>query len=358
VSTLITRLFPTPSFLTLPTVGLDFSDAMMRFVELKQDISGIVPTRFAELAIPEGCIKSGRILSEAAFTSFLTEARKKHGLKYVRAAVPESQVYSFTLPLDIAAKKDIRGAIEFVLEDNIPLKTIETVFDYHVLSINEKTIVVQVVAVAEAVVASYIRCFTTAGLIPVSFELDGQAIARALLAPTDEKSYMIIDLGANRTGITIITSGAAVYTSTLEFGGRVLTEALSKELGISMDEAQALKHEHGLSAVGEHKNIFSILMNGISTLKDEINRRYVYWHERKSQFGDFPNIDTIYICGGHSNLRGLTDYLSVTLKLRVVQANPWVNCLSLDSVIPKMPYETSMSYVTAIGLALSDYLYD
>jgi Tfp pilus assembly PilM family ATPase len=82
------------------------------------------------------------------------------------------------------------------------------------------------------------------------------------------------------------------------------------------------------------------------------------WHEKKDQLGGFPAIDTIYLCGGHSNLIGLDEYLSASLKLKVVQVNPWRNCFSLDKHIPQINKEVSMSYVTAIGLALADYIYD
>ncbi len=355
---MLTRLFPTPSFLAIPTIGVDFSDATMRFMKLSETLHGILPTRYGEVAIPDGCMKGGRIADEKKFTSFLSEVKKKHDLKYVRIAIPESQTYSFMLTLDVLAAADIRGAIELVLEDNIPLRTVETVFDYHIITQNESAIVVQVVAISESAVESFCNCFLNAGLIPVSFELDGQAIARAVLRPKDDGSYMVVDFGANRTGITIVTRGTAVFTSTLEFGGKALLDILQKELGVSLDEAQRLKKEHGLSGVGEYKNIFQLLVGGISTLKDEINRRYIYWHEKKADFGDFPNIEIIYLCGGHSNLRGLADYLAVGLKVSVVQVNPWVNCVSFDTAIPDIPYEASMSYVTAIGLGLADYLHD
>jgi type IV pilus assembly protein PilM len=179
-----------------------------------------------------------------------------------------------------------------------------------------------------------------------------------VLRPDDDGAYMIVDFGAVKTGITIVTHGTAVLTSTLEFGGKMLLDILQKDLGVSYEEAQHLKREYGLSATGEHQNIFQLIGGGIATLKDEINRRYLYWHEKKSQYGSFPNIDTIYLCGGHSNMRGLADYLSVSLKLNVVQVNPWVNCVSFEEAIPDMTYEQSMSYVTAIGLALADFIND
>ncbi len=355
---LFTRLFPTPSFVTIPTVGLDFSDATMRFVDLKIKPKGLLPKRFAEMAIPEGCMKGGRIIDTNKFIAFLKEVQKKHNLKYVRVSIPESQVYSFTLTLDASASKDIRAAIEFLIEDNIPLKAIETVFDHHILTANEKNIIVQVVALAESVTQNYFNAFFSAGIIPVSFELEGQAIARAVLDPKDKGSSMIVDFGANRTGITIVTNKTAMITATLDFGGKMLTETLAKELKINPLEAEKIKREQGLIMTPDHKNVFEVLVNSISVLKDEINRRYMYWYEKKNQLGSFPAIDTIYLCGGHSNLLGLDDYLSSNLKLKVVQADPWKNCFSTDEVIPDINHESSMSYVTAIGLALADYIYD
>jgi type IV pilus assembly protein PilM len=355
---MLTRLFPTPSFLTLPAVGIDFSDATMRFVKLSETIHGLMPSRFAEMAIPEGCMKGGRIVDEVQFTTFLSKVRDQHHLKYVRVAIPESQTYSFTLKLDAVAADDIRSAIEFVLEDNIPLRAAETVFDYHLITQTETSLVVQVVAISQNASESFCNCFLKAGLIPVSFELDGQAVARAIVKPNDSGSYMVVDFGANRTGITIVANNIAVFTSTLEFGGKTLLDGLQKELGVSLEEAQRLKRDYGLSAGGDQQNVFQVLVAGVSTLKDEIDRRYVYWHEKKVQGGEFSNITTIYLCGGHSNLQGLADYLSVGLKLPVVQANPWINCVSFDAAIPDMPYEESMSYVTAIGLALSDFQHE
>jgi type IV pilus assembly protein PilM len=355
---MLTRLFPTPPFLTLPAVGIDFSDATMRFIKLSETIHGLLPTKYASEAIPEGCMKGGRIADEAKFIAFLASVRDEHDLRYVRVAIPESQTYSFTLTLDTLAADDIRSAIELVLEDNIPLRAVETVFDYHILKHTDTEIMVQVVAISQNATESFCNCFLKAGMIPVSFELDGQAIARALLKPNDQGSSMIVDFGANRTSITIATNRTAIFTSTIEFGGKVLLDILQKELNITLEEAHQLKNDYGLTAKGEHKNIFDLLVGGVSTLKDEINRRYVYWHEKKVQQGEFPTIDTIYLCGGHSNLQGLADYLSVGLKLTVVQANPWINCVSFDSAIPDMSYETSVSYVTAIGLALSDYYHE
>ncbi|HWC57569.1 MAG TPA: pilus assembly protein PilM [Candidatus Paceibacterota bacterium] len=352
------RFFPLPSFFTIPTVGLDFSDATMRFIRFREGRHGLLPADYGALSIPPGCMKEGRIDDEKKFIDFLKGVRKKYGIKYVRVSIPESQVYSFTLPLDSAAKDDLRGSIELMLEDTIPLKSTEAIFDYQILFTDEKHILVQVVAISEKTATAYLDAFARAGLVPVSFELDGQAAARAVLRPDDARSCMLVDIGATRTGITIITNSIAVYTSTLDFGGAMVVEKIMHERSVSLEEAHRLVHLYGFNAMGAEAAIVPLLSEVFVTLKEEINRRYIYWQERKDQFVHLSAIDQIYLCGGYSTIEGVAEYLSTNLKLPVTAANPWINCLSFHEVIPLLTQVQAQSYVTAIGLALSDYLYD
>ncbi|MFZ4500531.1 MAG: pilus assembly protein PilM [Minisyncoccia bacterium] len=353
---LLTTLFPVPSFFALPAVGIDFSDAVMRYVELAPITEGIAPKRFGEVPIPAGCMQGGRVVDEVAFTEFLRTVKREHNLEFVRVAIPESQVYLFTLSIDAAAGNDIRAAIELVIEDNIPIRASETIFDFSILKTSGTAIIVAVVAVSEATATTLHTCFVNAEMKPLSFELDAQAIARAVLPITARGCRMIVDIGAHRTGIIITAEGSVVYTATIEFGGDMLTQTLSTKLGIGPAEAEALKKTIGLSHSPEHASFFEALSSSIVPLKDEINHRYLYWQEKKEQLGGFPSIETIYICGGHSNLSGLNDYLSAALKLPVMQANSWVNCFAFEAYVPEMPFETSMSYVTAVGLALADHI--
>lgn len=352
---LFNAIFPSPAFFTLPSVGIDFSDATMRYVELSATAPGITPVRFGEIAIPPGCIEGGRVSNEKTFTQFLRNVKRDHNLNFVRVAIPESQVYSFTLSIDIAAREDIRSAIELVIEENIPLKAIETIFDYSILKTVGNMLTVQVVAVSESTSTTLFNCFVKAGLRPLAFELDAQAIARAALPTTAQGCRMIVDIGLHRTGIIVTAQGSVVYTATIEFGGAMLTQTLSARLGISFDQAEEWKKTVGLSHSQEHAAFFDVLSVGIIPLKDEINRRFLYWQERKEQLGGFPSIEAVYICGGHGNLQGLTDYLETALRLPVMRVNPWVNCFSFEQYIPEISSESSMSYVTAVGLALADH---
>jgi Tfp pilus assembly PilM family ATPase len=64
------------------------------------------------------------------------------------------------------------------------------------------------------------------------------------------------------------------------------------------------------------------------------------------------------LCGGGANLKGLPQFLSERLKIPVVCGNPWVNILKPPiKSIPELSYQESLTYVTALGLALRDVSY-
>jgi len=351
---LFLRLFPTPYFLRLKTVGLDFSDSTLRIIELSETSRGIIATRSLELPIPQGAMEAGRVVDEHTLKTFLTEVRKTHRLSYARVSISEPQIYFFTASFDQTVADDLRNAIELVIEEYIPLKANETVFDFVVVATTDTSLIVQVTAMSSTTSETFTSVLTGAGIYPVSFELEGQAIARAIVPRHDHDSSMIVDFGAHRTSIAIISEGTVVFTSTIAFGGQHVTEGVAKALSLSLEEAEKRKRESGLSGAHKDSALFESLTSTITALKDEIDRRLIYWNEKRPFKESFSSIKTIYLVGGESNLSGLDDYLRTTLRMHVIHGNPWEHCVSFDEVIPALPRSSAMSYTTAIGLALVD----
>lgn len=356
MQSLFARLFPTPHYLTLGSVGLDFSDATLRVVELRETPTGLLPKRTLTLPIPSGILENGRVVDAQALTTFLRSVKKQMRITYARVSIAESQVYSFTTALDPAnagySAKDIRGAIELFIEEYIPLKLTETVFDFVVLA-STPQLIVQVTAMSASASRTWADALEAADILPIAFELEGRALARAIVPATVTKPVMLIDFGAHRTTLAIIFERTVVFTSTIDFGGNHITDAIAEALSIDAAHADELKRTVGLGSIDSNKPLFEVLTTNLNVLKEEINRRYIYWHEKR-QFQDiFPNVDTLYLAGGDSNLIGLVEYFRATLKLSVVLANPWQACVSFDTTIPEMSRADSLSYATAIGLALA-----
>ncbi|MFZ2303913.1 MAG: pilus assembly protein PilM [Minisyncoccia bacterium] len=347
------QFFPPPQFLQMPMVGLDISDVSMRFVELVEKRKGYVIGRFGERAIPRGIIESGEIKKPSELRVIFSDIQKIYKLEFVSVSLPEEKAYLFELRLPAIKYDDIRGAIELVLEEHVPIKVDEVIFDYDIIKEDEAFIDVSVSAVSRLLVDGYLEAFSESGIIPVAFEVEAHSIARSVIPEKDKGTFMTVDFGKTRTGITIISEGAVQFTSTVPVGGISLIEAIAKNLKVPYDEAEKIKHEQGISDRNTDEDLSLAFMSTVSILRDEIIKHQTYWQGHNDDYGKKrPMIQKIYLCGGDSNLTGFASYLASGLSSPVELANAMVNVNTLDAYIPEISFSDSLRYATALGLAL------
>ncbi len=336
--------------------ALDISDQSIKYGELLATPNGLRLGRFGHEKIPPGVINSGKIENEAELVNILKALAKREHLNFVRISLPEEQMYLFTLSLPSVTVGDLREVILLQIEEHIPLKAIDTIFDYEIVKENDQTIFVQVSALAITTIESYLSVFEKSGLVPLSFELEAQAIARAVIPRDDMSPVMIVDFGSARTGASIAHDGKVFFTTTLDIGGDSLTTMISKNFNISFEEAEKMKLSYGLSSTANVDDIFPAILNGISVLRDELNRHYIYWKTHEDDGFKHEKLDRIILCGGDANLTGLSHYLQATLKIKVENANAWVNISDMHESVPSISFEESFGYATVLGLALADYI--
>ncbi len=350
------RFFPIPAFLRVPSFGLDISDESLKFVELISTKNGLRVGRHGERTIPSGFIESGKIKNIKQMEQILLLLKKEVGIKSVRVSLPEEQVYLFKLRLEKLGLEHIRESIELTLEEHIPIKASEAIFDYEFISQDKESLEIQVAAIPKNIIESYLMIFHDAQIKVQSFELEAQAIGRAVVKDGDLETYMIVDFGEKRTGIFILSRGVVMFTSTLDMGGVTLTDMIAKNFKISFEEAEKMKRKYGLERNTPNKEIFSVLLNSVSILRDDIVKHFLYWHTHKNEEGkNNPPIKKIILCGGDSNLIGLSDYFSVSMKNTVELANVWVNIIDTENHIPDINFAEALSFSAALGLALRDH---
>ncbi|MBU0999321.1 pilus assembly protein PilM [Patescibacteria group bacterium] len=350
------RFFPLPNFFSEPSFGLDISDESLKFVELIITKNGVRLGRYGERSIPPGVIESGKIKNSKKMEEILSTLRKEEGVKSVRVSLPEEQVYLFALKLEKLGLKNIREGIELALEDHVPILAQDAIFDYDLVSENTQSLEVQVTVIPKNVIENYLLIFKHSQISVKSFELEAQAASRAVIKKNDDNTYMIIDFGKERTGIFIVSGGIVVFTFTLDLGGVTLTKMIQKNFNVSLEEAEKMKQEYGLERNTKNKEIFAVLLNSVSVLRDEIVKHFLYWHTHKDEKGrNNPTIKKIIFCGGDSNLIGLTEYISVSMKSSAELADVWTNISNYENYIPKITFEKSLSFATALGLALGDF---
>ncbi len=353
------KFFPTPSFLVPNSFGLDLSDESLKFVKLIRTSKGIKLAKYGEMKIPTGVIESGRIKDTKRLEDILSTWKRENKVDSVRVSVPEEQVYLFKLYLLKEGLKSVREAIELSLEEHIPVPAPEAVFDYEILTQDENSLELQITAISKNVIDNYLEILDHNNISLSAFELEAESIARAVVSRGDKETYMIVDFGEKRTGIFIISDGVVVFTSTLDFSGEMLNQAIVKSFKVNMEEAEKIKRQYGLKRDASNREVFPVLLNSVSILRDEVSKHLLYWQTHKDEKGKTnPLIKKIILCGGGSNLTGLTEYFSVSLKIPTELADVWQNINMVDKKIPEMTFRESLSFAPSLGLALGNFDYD
>jgi len=358
----ITRSFPPPMHMQMPSIGVDISDTSLKYIGLKKTHKpGMMYTltKWGEIDIPQGVLDRGQVLEQAQLVAVLKAFKAKTAAEFVRVSLPEERAYLFETEIKkTTTEKEIRSILEFRLEENVPIPAREAFFDYDVLEsdTSDKAYRVVVASYARETVLNYYDACIEAGLTPISFEVEAQAMARAVLSQDTPGAYMLVDFGKTRTGVGIVYNGALMYTSTIDFGGAVLSDTLRRVYGEkSESEFTELKNTQGLTKKAGDDRCYEALISGISVLKDELLARVQYWHGKDYKRDD-RRLQKIILCGGSSNLLGFPEYMSESLEIPTIRANVWANTFSLDTYIPPIDARYSYGYATAVGLALANKL--
>lgn len=356
------KIIPPPSYIQLPSAGVDVSDTSLKYIQFKSDNrSGTALELFywGDIDIAQGALERGVVHDGGKLSAALKEVRERIGINSVRVSLPEERAYLFETEIrkDTPAK-EVRGLLEFRLEENVPLSPRDAFFDYDVIegSKDETMLRVSVTAYAKDTVMSYYDACRDAGVVPVSFEIEAQAIARATIPVGDVGTHMIVDFGKTRTGVGIVHRGILMYTSTIDIGGLELSSALRKKLGdVEESHLTMLKNTQGLiQGIGDN-NVHDALHSAMSAIAEEIGLRIQYWNTKDTAHED-RQIQSIILCGGSVNMKGLPAYLTETLGVEARRANVWQNAFSIEEKVPPIGRRYSYGYATAIGLALAPFM--
>ncbi|MEN9920844.1 MAG: type 4 fimbrial biosis protein PilM, type pilus assembly protein PilM [Candidatus Parcubacteria bacterium] len=352
------RFIPPPSYIAMPCVGLDISDTSLKYMSFKPSLRDNSKREIAEwgsIDIPTGIVSRGEVLDPQKLVAVLKEFKAQTNVTFVRVSLPEERAYLFETEIKAnSPAKEVRSLLEFRLEENVPIPSREAFFDYAIPPSNPeaKEVTVSVAAYARATIQAYYDACIEAGLVPVSFEIEAQAMARAVVPKDMSGAAMVVDFGKTRTGVGIVYGGMLLYTSTIDIGGDVLSQVLRKTLGDTPEsELTRIKNTEGLVKGVNSSDVRDALMSTVSVIKDELITRMQYWHLRTGH-SDERRITSVILCGGSSNLKGFPEYITETLGIPAVRGNVWENVFSLEDTVPPIDRQHSFGYAAAIGLAL------
>ncbi|MFA6416073.1 MAG: pilus assembly protein PilM [Candidatus Paceibacterota bacterium] len=352
------NMFPVPKFLQMAAAGIDISDRSLKFFQLIEKRGQLIDGWHEEVELPAGIIEGGRIIQADKLKPIINSLSKKYGVTRAIVSLPEDRAYTLQLNLPQMKKSQLREAIAFQLEEYVPLPSNEIVFDYKLVKSggDKNSLIVAVSALPKTIITEYVEVFSGTSMVPIAFEIEAQAMARSLLSRDSNELALIVDIGRVHVGFFVARQGEVLYASIANnIGGDDISAIISRQLNISLEEAEKLKNEIGLNRSEDNKDSFFAAIPVITSIKDEINQRCEYWRNREKYNPRTERIARIVLCGGQSTLPGLLDFLQSYFDIPVELGNPWQNFYPAELGVPKLSLKESLRYATALGLSLRSF---
>lgn len=336
-------------FGSIPIYALDISDQSFKFLRLTNLSGGIVVKNFGEGTIGKEIVKDGEIKDKNGLSAILKDVFLENDIKFVALLLPEEKGFLREIKISGVTEKELPSALEFQIEEHVPLPATDIFFDYTVTEKANDSFDLIVNAFPKNIVESYLDAVSSSGALPVVVESELESIARSVMPTGFLKTTMIVDWGKTRASFSVFENGILHFASTVPLGGDLLIGAISKDFGISKSEAVKLKFKIDIS---DHKNspkVFNTVLPIIKELLGEIQKIFDFWKIRP---GAKDNIEQIFLSGGDSNLFGLSKYLQDELEISVNLANPWANIKFPPKYLPPIKFKDSLRFSSAIGLSL------
>lgn len=322
----VIEYIPIPKAMSFEHAGIDIGTNHLRhiFFNKKEDTMSV--KYFGVYDIPT--VTKNTVLSDQSeMLLILKKMQKEFGYKYVEVSLPEDLVYIYTMEVDGVDENSIRAQVEFRVEENVPLKIDEAVFDVtKVMYIKETNkSLVSVAVVSKKIIEDYISLFRKASMDIVSFLVQNQALSKTLISKDDYNPYCIVAVEKRNIVVSIVSSGIVLYTSTI--GQSVFKDDLTLE----------------------QPEVFRDLVKDIYTV-------IVFWlsYIEKNPSYSFQPLKAILLSSTHREIleSDFAHILHRELTLDVQIADVWVNVPLPKNVVPDIPKKDSYQYATAIGLAM------
>ncbi len=311
-------LFPAPEFLLLSTTGIAVTDKDTKFVQLRREIfgEGFELGHASKISNPRGAVESGLISQPDELASILKKLASHYNIHYAHATLPEERAYLFTTTIGWVPPEGLKDAVAFIIEENVPVSLAESIFDFEVIreDKNASEIKLTVSVLPKSVAHTYIELFESAGITPVSFDIESQAIARAVVHRGDKRPHLIVNLSLEKTGFYVVEEEVVQFSTTPAYG------------------------------IGEDD-----LYPSLNDLKAEMRKVLVFWNARSSE----EKIEKIILCGFGASKKDFVEKLMSENEVPYTLADVWLNMSPSRSHVPEIPFDESLDYASAIGLVLS-----
>ena len=341
-------------------IGVDIGSTAVRAAELSMN-GGPTLTRVAQTPLPAGAVQNGEVRDPKVVAEGLSELwkRGKFRSREVVLGVGNQRVVVREVSLPWLEDKELRQSLPFQVQEYVPIPVEEALLDYHVIEEFEqegrRMVRLLLVAAQKVMIDQIVQAAELARLRPVGLDLISFAIVRSagssggIWGEGDEATdEAVIDVGADVTSICVHSGGLPRFVRILPSGGRDVTAAVARAVGVSEDEADQLKRGDGDSPIGSAEDARQAALSSVGSFVDEI-RSSLDFHLAQAPG---TRIGKVRYTGGGSKLDGFSQLLEERMPAEVEQGRPFERVKPAVKMTDDLMAEAEPLLAVAVGLAL------
>jgi len=357
-------------------LGIDIGSSAIKIVQIKKKNGQAILETYGELALgPYAGLGVGQsvVLSPEKIALALVDLMKEKEVnittKKSGISIPFSSSLMSVIEMPDVSSKQLAVMVPLEARKYIPVPVSEVMLDWSVIPKSEvrpedsseystdtsstdapKTgtkvmskVDVLVVAIHNETIARYKEIVVKAELEASFFEIEIFSTMRAVLDDA-LRPVMIMDLGAATTKLYIVERGVIRSSHTINRGAQDITSTMSKSLGMTLEQAEVMKRQVGVS--GQDKNLNEVITLTLDYIFAEANSVLLAFEKKYNK-----TISKTILVGGGAVLKGLAELAKNNFKTEVILADPFSK-VSAPAFLENILKETGPEFAVAIGLAL------
>ena len=294
--------------------------------------------------IPSNAVVDGRLEDANVLKTFLSDLirQKNIGTKQVVITIQGASVIMREALLPVLSGQQLDQAVRYEMEQYLPAQVGNYITEYRILEQvteeNVKKYRIRIAALPKDIAEAYYKLLGEIRLKPVALDIHPNAVSKLFSKETDingiysieNKAAAIIDIGYRTISVNIFNKGILEYNRLLVYGSRDLDTSIAAYFNTGLDVAEIKKtqelnlNNHQIEEEND-LSVFKSVRPVLAQWLSEIQKVLQYYNNRN------PNnrVDTLFLYGGGSGLKGLDRYIRQEMNLRQVERITGLNCIKL-----------------------------
>ncbi len=227
-------------------VGLDIGSSSVKAVELNKKGNSLQLLNLGFENLQSDTIVDGQIMELNNVSNVISNIFSEHQIRTTRVAAGVSghSVIVKNIVLPQMSEEELQESFSWHAEEHIPFDIADVNLDYQLTGKSSESLHVLMAACKSDKIANVKQAIQLAGKQPVVIDIDAFALQNCYEVnyhPQAGQVVALLNIGAATMNINILNGSRSIFARDASVGGSQYTSLLQKELGLSFEQAEAVK---------------------------------------------------------------------------------------------------------------------